>query len=215
MKCPHCLVEIHKDEEITHLKEDTNGSWMLTQQICPSCKKNIIFLMQGEWYQGHFHPEKRFLAYPKSGKRPPASAEVPVHIAEDFNEACLIISESPKASAALSRRCLQTILREQKGIKKGSLDSEIEQALSLFPSYIADAIDAVRQVGNFAAHPIKSNSTGEIASVEPGEAEWLLDVLEQLFDFCYIQPKILADKRAKLNKKLQDLGKPDLKSKKI
>ena len=31
---------------------------------------------------------------------------------------------------------------------------------------------------NFAAHPIKSMHTGEVIEVEPGEAEWLLDTLE-------------------------------------
>jgi hypothetical protein len=29
----------------------------------------------------------------------------------------------------------------------------------------------VRTIGNFAAHPIKSTSTGTIVDVEPGEAE--------------------------------------------
>ena len=31
---------------------------------------------------------------------------------DDYEEAALVLSISPKASAALSRRCLQTILRE-------------------------------------------------------------------------------------------------------
>ena len=215
MKCPHCLVTIHNIEETTQLKKDIQGYWMLSEQICPSCVNNIIFLMHGHWSAGKFQAEKKLLVYPKSGKRVPASADVPVHIAEDYNEAGLILDDSPKASAALSRRCLQTLLREESNIKKGSLDSEIEQALKLFPSYIADAIDAIRQVGNFAAHPMKSSSSGEIVSVEPGEAEWLLEVLEQLFDFCYIQPKLLEGKRDKLNEKLKDLGKPTLKTKEI
>jgi hypothetical protein len=46
---------------------------------------------------------------------------------------------------------------------------------------LASAVDAVRNVGNFAAHPIKSKSTGDVLDVEPGEAEWLLDALERLF----------------------------------
>jgi hypothetical protein len=33
-------------------------------------------------------------------------------------------------------------------------------------------LDAIRTIGNFAAHPIKSTSSGEIVDVEPGEAEW-------------------------------------------
>ena len=47
--------------------------------------------------------------------------------------------------------------------------------------------------------------------VEPGEAEWLLDVLEGLFDFYFVQPAILAKKRQALNRKLQEAGTPPMK----
>ena len=50
---------------------------------------------------------------------------------------------------------------------------------------IMKAVDAIRNIGNFAAHPLKDMTTGIIANVEPGEAEWSLDVLEALFDFVY------------------------------
>lgn len=63
----------------------------------------------------------------------------------------------------------------------------------------------------FAAHPNKSLSTGAIVDVEPGEAEWMLDVLEGLFDFYFVQPDILQKKKDALNKKLADAGKPPMK----
>jgi hypothetical protein len=74
-----------------------------------------------------------------------------------------------------------------------------------------DAIDAIRNVGNFAAHPLKDTNTGEIVEVEPGEAEWLIEVLEALFDFTFVQPKRLEERRKKLNAKLTTLGKPPMK----
>lgn len=79
------------------------------------------------------------------------------------------------------------------------------------PSFLAEGIDAVRNLGNFAAHPIKSKNTGEIVEVEEGEAEWLLDVLEGLFDFYFVQPAALREKREQLNRKLKDAGKPEMK----
>jgi len=48
--------------------------------------------------------------------------------------------------------------------------------------------------------------------VEPQEAEWNLDVLEDLFDFYYVQPARIAQKRANLNKKLSAANKPPLKA---
>ena len=73
------------------------------------------------------------------------------------------------------------------------------------------AIDAIRTIGNFAAHPIKSTNTGDIVDIEDGETEWILDVLEQLFDFYYVQPARTQVKRNVLNTKLVAAGKEELK----
>jgi hypothetical protein len=138
---------------------------------------------------------------------------VPTEVAKDYLEACLVIADSPQASAALSRRCLQLLLRKYGGVKPNDLSKEIDEILAkhTLPSHLADSIDAIRNIGNFAAHPIKSTTTGEIVEVAPREAEWNLDVLESLFDFQFVQPAIIKAKRDALNKKLADAGKPPLK----
>ncbi len=108
---------------------------------------------------------------------------------------------------------LQQILIEEFGIKKKSLAEEIEEFItsSGAPSYLCKAVDAVRQIGNFAAHPLKNRNTGEVLDVEPGEADWLLETLEAMFDFAFVQPKRLQERRAALNGKLATAGKPPLK----
>jgi len=124
-----------------------------------------------------------------------------------------VLADSAKASAALSRRCLQLLLRNKANVKHQDLVKEIQELLDrgTLPSHIADSLDAVRHIGNFAAHPIKSKSTGEIVRVEAGEAEWNLDVLESLFDFYFVAPARTKARRDALNKKLTDAGKPPLK----
>jgi Domain of unknown function (DUF4145) len=114
--------------------------------------------------------EKVLLVYPKGASRSPCPNEVPNQISEDYKEACLVLCDSPKASAALSRRCLQNVLREAAKVKHGDLYSEIQQAMDSgkLPSHIAEGFDAVRALGNFAAHPIKSQHTGEVMPVGPG-----------------------------------------------
>jgi hypothetical protein len=156
-------------------------------------------------------PVKRIvLAWPKAASRLPAPPEIPLQLAEDYREACLVLADSPKASAALSRRCLQNLLRTAAKVKPSDLYNEIQQVLDSksLPSSIAEAIDAVRVIGNFATHPIKSEHTGEVIHVEPGEADWNLDLLESLFDFYFVQPERLRAKKEALNKKLQEAGKP-------
>jgi hypothetical protein len=118
---------------------------------------------------------------------------------------------SPKASAALSRRCLQTVLAEAGGAKSRDLSDQIDEVLPKLPSHLAESVDAIRVVGNFAAHLIKSKSSGEIVDVEPGEAEWNLEVLDGLFDFYYVQPEKTKQRKTALGQKLREAGKPPLK----
>ena len=101
-------------------------------------------------------------------------------------------------------------------IKKRTLSDEIQAFIDLegIPSHLTDAVDAIRNIGNLAAHPEKDSDTGKIVNVEAGEAEWLIEVIEALFDFCFIQPKRLEQRRNELNEKLKALGKPELKKKK-
>jgi hypothetical protein len=155
----------------------------------------------------------RRMFHPRGASRQPVPSEVPTDIAEDYREACLVLADSPKASAALSRRCLQHLLRTVAAVKPASLATEIQEVLDSgrLPTHLAENIDAIRNVGNFSAHPLKSQSSGEIVPVEPHEATWNLDVLELLFDFYYVQPAAIAKKRAALNAKLAEAGKPPLK----
>jgi Domain of unknown function (DUF4145) len=226
MKCPHCLVEFHEDQTwwSVSLAADSEGVWSLTRRTCPACKKFVIYLENGTPIPGLPFGQgqqgvrmqvltKLMMVWPKGVSRAPVPIEVPPEIVEDYKEASLVLSDSPKASAALSRRCLQNLLRGAGGVKHGDLSAEIQQVLDSgkLPTQIADNIDAIRHIGNFAAHPNKSRSTGEVLPVELGEAEWNLDVLESLFDFYFVQPARAKAKRDALNKKLADAGKPPLK----
>jgi len=221
MKCPNCLVRINPSFSEFQIGNDKEGSWSVYSMICPNeeCAKIIVELAVGQPINANVRNfslakiYRRQTVKPFTSNRPPVPAEVELGFATDYTEACLILSPSPKASAALSRRCLQSILREKAGVTKGNLANEIQQVIDnkSLPSHLSESIDAIRNIGNFAAHPVKSTSSGEVVDVENGEAEWLLDVLEALFDFYFVQPAILKSKRDALNKKLVDAGKPPMK----
>lgn len=221
MKCPHCLTEFHDQITDYDLGGDVDGDWGIRKRVCPSpsCKRHIYYLINGKWsrYQNRSFSastiEKMNLIRPKVGNRNPLPPEVPAMFSEDYNEAVIVLPDSPKASSALSRRCLQLLLREKSNVKHGNLANEIQQVIdsNQLPTHLSESIDAIRNIGNFAAHPSKSESTGEIIPVEPGEAEWTLEVLEMLFDFYFVQPERTRLKREALNKKLSDLGKPEMK----
>ncbi len=219
MKCPHCLVNFHDSWRAAMLGVDADGRWGIAVSECPECNRYVVYLGRHN-VQANFGvtipPQtviREFLVRPKGMARAPLSKEVPAKFADDYREACLVLADSAKASAALSRRCLQNLIRECAGVKPGDLYNEIQTVLdsAKLPTDLAEALHAVRVVGNFAAHPIKSTNCGEVIDVEPGEAEWLLDTLESLFDFYFVRPAGLKAKRDALNAKLIDAGKQPLK----
>jgi Domain of unknown function (DUF4145) len=221
MECPHCLQHFHAyfveqpfTDKTQESLQDTDGRWYYRWTVCPACERATLVIKTIRTSTPKATDSTREIqGWPKGVARSPLPPEIPEELANDYREACLVLSDSPKASAALSRRCLQHLLREKAKVKTSDLSNEIDEILAShqLPSDLADAIDAIRNIGNFAAHPLKSTNTGLILDVEPGEAEWLLDVLESLFDFYFVRPAALAGKRAALNKKLTEAGKPPTK----
>lgn len=222
MKCPSCDREFfaQPDRFGTYWADkiqDSRAAVSFLVQLCPACSQPIVIMQEGE---GVIVGKELMLdqiaservVYPPVNERVIPS-EVPEGYRNDFLEAQEALQYSPKASAALSRRLLQRTLHEQLKIKRRDLSQEIEEFITNTgaPSYLTAAVDAVRHIGNFAAHPLKSTSTGEIVGVEEGEAEWLIQVIESLFDYVFVQPARLTARRDSLNAKLVELGKPPLK----
>lgn len=218
MKCPHCLESFHDFYEVIPVGNDASGDWGVISRKCPSCERVVLVLGSGKIgsiggrHVLEFIKDER-LIYPRAPSRVPLSKEVPDEFAREYREACTVLADSPKASAALSRRCLQRLLRGKAGVKPSNLADEIQEVMDsgTLPPYIAESIDDVRNIGNFAAQPMKSERTGEIIDVEPGEADWNLDVLEALFNFYFVQPAIIKKKREILNLKLKEFDKKSAK----
>lgn len=109
---------------------------------------------------------------------------VPAPILADYEEACLIRNLSPKASATLSRRCLQGMIRDFWGVKKARLVDEIEAIADKVDPTIWNAIDAVRKIGNIGAHMEKDINL--IIDVETEEAALLIGLIEMLINDWYV-----------------------------
>jgi hypothetical protein len=109
---------------------------------------------------------------------------VPPAIVDDYNEACLIKELSPKASATLSRRCLQGIIRDFWNVNKKTLYDEIEAIKDRVDPLAWRAIDAVRKIGNIGAHMEKDINI--IIDVEPNEAQLLITLIETLINEWYV-----------------------------
>ncbi len=109
---------------------------------------------------------------------------IPKAIREDYEEACLIRNDSPKASATLCRRCLQGMIRDFHGITENRLIDEINALEDIIDSTTWQAIDAIRETGNIGAHMEKDVNV--IIDVEPEEASKLIWLIETLMQDWYI-----------------------------
>ena len=148
-------------------------------------------------------PPYKFKAYPDY---------IPPAIRQDYQEACAILEDSPKASATLARRCLQGMIRDYWGVSGRNLCREIEAIKDKVDPLTWDAIDAVRKVGNIGAHMEKDINL--IVDVEPGEAEKMIWLIETLIKDWYLnrherQIKLEAIKKLGADKAAARNGQPD------
>ena len=93
----------------------------------------------------HEIPEDAVLVFPKIRKVPDMEF-IPDEYKSDYIDAYNVLEMSPKASAALSRRCLQRLLREKAGVKHGNLVDEINEVLDKLPLGLRENVDAIRHL---------------------------------------------------------------------
>ncbi|MFD2521363.1 DUF4145 domain-containing protein [Emticicia soli] len=229
--CPYC----NRDTEITYVTEaennlakgsksdliESNGSNSLSVKttwiVCPNkqCKKPVLTATLTEIENLPNMPNfwknksvlKNWNLLPSSNSRI-FPEYIPLALRQDYLEACLIVELSPKASATLSRRCLQGIIRDFYSITdKKTLHAEINAIKDLIDPILWDAIDAVRKIGNIGAH--MEHDINLIIDVDPTEAEHLITLIEILFNDLYISRhnkleaynKIIAASQAKAAQK--------------
>ena len=147
---------------------------------CPNCKKISSFAV----YDGAELPDAVIPIYPQSiAKHFPEY--IPAAIRQDYEEACAIVRLSPKASATLSRRCLQGMIRDFFNVSEKNLYAEIDAIKDKIPSDQWIVLDGIRRIGNIGAHMEKDINL--IVDIEPEEAAKLLKLIELLIKQWYVE----------------------------
>ncbi|MBY5395341.1 DUF4145 domain-containing protein [Rhizobium leguminosarum] len=116
----------------------------------------------------------------------PVPSDVPREIAITYREAVLTAEISGRASAAMSRRCLQGIVRDFFNLpqnKRGNLGAELSYVRDQIDPNLWDAIQAVRSVGDSGAH--MDNNVDHIIDISSDEAHLLIGLIETLFKEWY------------------------------
>ncbi len=109
---------------------------------------------------------------------------IPEQIRQDYEEAYKIVKLSPKASATLSRRCLQGMIHDFWNVKEKNLNAEITVLKDKVRPEEWRVMDSLRKLGNIGAHMEKDINL--IVDIDSEEAEKLLKLIERLIEKWYI-----------------------------
>ena len=210
MKCPHCGIVFHTDQDTWGddyftIQNSAGTDLLVSGTTCPACKEPVVILADEIILTEESTSEKKII-YPPDSRPPNVSDAVPPELKADYVEAYMVLPVSSKASATLSRRVLQTMLTKQ-GYCMRNLYDQIQAVVAekdlekVLPSQLRDVVDAVRSFGNFSTHPMNDVTTLQIIEVQPEEAAWCLEIIEALFDHYYVRPAADAERLANLDQK--------------
>ncbi|EAI0797561.1 DUF4145 domain-containing protein [Campylobacter jejuni] len=128
--CPHCNVYSHIKWEDTCL-DFYHVEYLCSIAFCNHCKKYSIWLN-----------ETKEMLYPKTINVPLPNEDLKENIKQIYNEAAIILNDSPRAACALMRLALQELMKElgEKGkdlasdilnLKNKGLDEQIIKACEI------------------------------------------------------------------------------------
>jgi len=231
--CPFCNHSATISDDDYHVDRTTltidniMGPQILISEfvVCPNpdCRKyNLSISLWKAKYNisSDQYPQDKYTRYKYTQDKllrkwnliPPSEAKtfpnyIPKAIIDDYKEACLIRDLSSKASATLSRRCLQTMIRDFWKVKgKRNLKEEIEAIKDIIDPLTWKAIGAVRNIGNIGAH--MEEDINLIVDVEPNEAKLLIELIETLIKEWYVNKH---EREERLKKIVQVSDKKDIK----
>ena len=218
-QCPYCtqhatITEHDRTIHECYLHSDTkygNVGVQISSRRCPNpaCKEFDLTVTVNPGvgaYRNWCPKEKEVIMQcylrPDSIAKPQPDY-IPMAIRQDYEEACKILDLSPKASATLSRRCLQGMIRDfwsskVQDLKKDTLWHEIEAIKDDVDPETWDVLKATKDVGNIGAHMQKDVNL--IIDVTSQEATQLIETIEYLFKDWYILRHTRAEHRKRLQK---------------
>lgn len=192
-KCPYCGVPLSSNNDLDtsyisggnhyakyKIKEFNISTYLqINEYFCPEClKKTVLIKGYGEQYS-----KIDTILLPNSlAKQFPNY--IPQQIRQDYEEAYKILKLSPKASATLSRRCLQGMIHDFWKVKEKNLYLEITAIKDKVAPAEWKVLNALREMGNIGAH--MEADINIIVDIDEDEAEKLLKLIELLIEKWYI-----------------------------
>ncbi len=157
--CAHCHVYSHQDWFYLQASETSTGfgkqysDEKFKVSYCERCDGITIWVGEN-------------IIFPHNSIVEPVNLDLPQEIVDDYNEAAMVLSLSPRSSAALLRLSIQKLCKFL-GESGKDLNLDIKNLVAKgLPSKVQEALDSVRVIGNESVHPgtINLNDNREIAN---------------------------------------------------
>lgn len=171
----------NKDSDLLNFTKHDESTLRISFYKCPKCGNYSIFVKgigdKTQNIDSIIQPRSSAKQFPDY---------VPEQIRNDYEEAYLISRLSPKASATLSRRCIQGMIHHKWKITLKNLNQEISALKDKIEPSLWSAIDSLRQLGNIGAH--MESDVNTIVDIDPDETQKLIALVEILIKEWYIVP---------------------------
>ncbi|MBS3987365.1 MAG: DUF4145 domain-containing protein [Erysipelothrix sp.] len=196
--CVHCSVFSQQNWDFNYISKQGYVSndvmfkeFNLSVSNCEVCNGKIIWL-----------DEK--IIFPKSLSAPVPIEGMPNEIKEIFDEARLVLADSPRSSCALLRLSVESLCN--KILPSGNLNQKIGEMVKRgLDTRIQQSLDLVRIIGNEKVHPgqIDKNDTFNDAMI-------MFDLVNYITEKMIIEPKKIDDLFSNLPKsKIEQIEKRD------
>jgi hypothetical protein len=134
--CPHCQEFANQRWKQIYSQQDPDT----TYAFCQSCFKCSI------WENGE-------LIYPKIGIIPIPNEDMPMDVKKDYEEARLIVNDSPRGACALLRLAVKKLF-DNLNIDGNNLEAKITNLVKEgFPTEVQKALESVKVIGFQSIHP--------------------------------------------------------------
>ncbi len=180
--------------------------WM----VCPNhaCREILVKIFRSNVIAHRLNESESWIAVPKANEPPRLDESIPEQYERDYREASMILEDSSRMSAVLSRKIIADLLKDYGRFDEHRLTKQIERFIA-DPSHaqrLKDDLQYGREIGNFGAHRMLDEE-GNVVEATKDDAQWALEMVKELFDYFIVTPSRSEKRRREFDKKLEKAGR--------
>lgn len=188
-KCPYCKKDIAENpKKATPPVKIKNFYYRAELHSCFHCEMPIFVYRE---CLTEFFEDVTFVVQHFPYEPPTPAMSLPDHVPKvirtSYEEAYKVIDISPNASAILSRRCLESVLKDVHQTESWKFEKAIKEVEEKVDPVTLGILDKIRGLGNAGAHA--ADDFDDTAEITEPIARQLLSAVDFILHEWYVVPK--------------------------